>query len=140
MSQQLSWIERPPPKRQVGGSNPLWDAKKKAPLRVLFSMINDIRSLNGRNPSLMDEITCDEIRFADYFLSYKKAESTKMCFLLFGGAQGTCRLLRLRLAHYWLGDRCFATVPASPLFAKNSSPNCFLNAQTLSGSNPLFII
>jgi len=28
------------------------------------------------------------------------------------------------------------SVPASPLFAKNSSPNCFLNAQTLSGSSP----
>lgn len=28
------------------------------------------------------------------------------------------------------------SVPASPLFAKNSSLNCFLNAQTLSGSSP----
>ena len=28
------------------------------------------------------------------------------------------------------------SVPASPLFTKNSSPNCFLNAQTLSGSSP----
>lgn len=27
------------------------------------------------------------------------------------------------------------SVPASPLFAKNSSLNCFLNAQTLSGSS-----
>ena len=27
------------------------------------------------------------------------------------------------------------SVPASPLFAKNSSPDCFLNAQTLSGSH-----
>ena len=42
-------------------------------------MINDIRSLNGRNPSLMDEI-----RFADYFLSYKKQKAQKcaFCFLV----------------------------------------------------------
>lgn len=32
------------------------------------------------------------------------------------------------------------SVPASPLFAKNSSLNCFLNAGTLSGSNPLIFI
>jgi len=35
-----------------------------------------------------------------------------------------------------LNDRCVATVPVSPLLAKNISPNCFLNAHTLSGSNP----
>ena len=29
-SRQLSWIERPPPKRQAGGSNPLRDAKSFA--------------------------------------------------------------------------------------------------------------
>lgn len=53
---------------------------------------------------------------------------------IFGGDGGSRRLLRLCLAYFWLGDRCFATVPASPLFAKNSSPNCFIYAQTLSGS------
>ena len=30
-----------------------------------------------------------------------------------------------------------ATVPVSPLLAKNSPPDCFLNAQTFSGSSPL---
>ena len=29
-----------------------------------------------------------------------------------------------------------ATVPVSPLLAKNSPPDCFLNAQTFSGSSP----
>ena len=32
------------------------------------------------------------------------------------------------------------SVPASPLLAKNSSLNCFLNAQTLSGSSPLTVL
>ena len=36
----------------------------------------------------------------------------------------------------WLADRCRATVPVSPLIAKNSPQDCFLNAQTLSGSSP----
>lgn len=31
------------------------------------------------------------------------------------------------------------SVPVSPLFAKNNSLNCFLNAQTLSGSTPVYI-
>ena len=56
-----------------------------------------------------------------------------------GRGDRTCRLLRLRLAYLWLADRCFATVPVSPLFAKNSPPDCFLNAQTFSGSSPLQI-
>ena len=30
----------------------------------------------------------------------------------------------------------FTTVPVSPLLAKNSPPDCFLNAQTLTGSSP----
>ena len=32
------------------------------------------------------------------------------------------------------------SVPVSPLFAKNSSTNCFLNAQTLTGSSPFYSI
>ena len=36
----------------------------------------------------------------------------------------------------WLADRCRATVPGSPLLAKNSPQDCFLDAQTLSGSSP----
>ena len=59
--------------------------------------------------------------------------------VLSGRGDRTCRLLRLRLAYLWLADRCFATVPVSPLFAKNSPPDCFLNAQTFSGSSPLQI-
>ena len=54
----------------------------------------------------------------------------------FGCGGGTDRLLRLRLAYYRLADRCVATVPVSPLLAKNSPPDCFLNAQTFSGSSP----
>ena len=49
----------------------------------------------------------------------------------------SCRLLRLRLAYWWLVDHCRAMVPASPLFAKNSSLNCFLNAKTLAGQEVL---
>lgn len=30
-----------------------------------------------------------------------------------------------------------ATVPTSPLFAKNSPPDCFINAKTFSGSSPV---
>ena len=30
MSQYLSWIEGPPPKRNAVGSNPIWDAKNNA--------------------------------------------------------------------------------------------------------------
>ena len=40
---------------------------------------------------------------------------------------GIERLLRLRLAYYTLG------INASRLFAKNSPPDCFLNAKTLPG-------
>ena len=50
---------------------------------------------------------------------------------------GLDRLLRLRLTYYRLVDRCVATVPASPLLAKNSPPDCFLNAQTFSGPSPV---
>ena len=32
-----------------------------------------------------------------------------------------------------LGDRCFATVPASDFVAKNSPPDCFLTQLTLLG-------
>ena len=43
---------------------------------------------------------------------------------------GIERLLRLRLAYYTLD------INVSRLFAKNNSPNCFLDAKTLSGSIP----
>ncbi len=39
-------------------------------------------------------------------------------------------------APYRFADRCCATVPVSPLLAENSPQDCFLNAQTLSGSSP----
>ncbi len=46
-------------------------------------------------------------------------------------------LPRLRLAYGWLADRnAGISVPGSPLFAENSPPGCFLNAKTLTGSNP----
>ena len=38
-----------------------------------------------------------------------------------------------------LGDRRIATVPASHFATKNSPQDCFLDAQTLSGSSPNFI-
>ena len=44
----------------------------------------------------------------------------------FGARDGTWRLLRLRLACWWLADRRLATVPGSPLLAKNSPQDCFL--------------
>ena len=48
------------------------------------------------------------------------------------GAEGLAACFAL----LWLADRCRATVPVSPLVAKNSPQDCFLNAQTLSGSSP----
>jgi hypothetical protein len=48
------------------------------------------------------------------------------------GAEG----LAVCFALLWLADRCRATVPGSPLVAKNSPQDCFLDAQTLSGSSP----
>lgn len=48
------------------------------------------------------------------------------------GAEG----LAVCFALLWLADRCRATVPGSPLLAKNSPQDCFLDAQTLSGSSP----
>ena len=59
----------------------------------------------------------------------------------FGARDGTGRLRRLRLAYYPLGDpnpTDFGT--RLPLLAKNSPPDCFLNAQTLSGPSPVKII
>ncbi len=59
----------------------------------------------------------------------------------FGARDGTGRLLRLRLAYYPLGDPNPADFGTRlPLLAKNSPPDCFLNAQTLSGSSPVKII
>ena len=48
------------------------------------------------------------------------------------GAEGLAACFAL----LWLADRCRATVPGSPLLAKNSPQDCFLDAQTLSGSSP----
>ena len=45
----------------------------------------------------------------------------------------SCRLLRLRLAYLRMIDHRVATVPNHPLFAKNSTPYCFINAKTLTG-------
>lgn len=68
----------------------------------------------------------------------EKAIPTKRLKLLFGHRKSgevaaSCRLLRLRLAYLRMGDHCYTTVPTHPLFAKNSSPNCFINAKTLTG-------
>ena len=48
------------------------------------------------------------------------------------GAEGLAACFAL----LWLADRCRATVPGSPLLAKNSPQDCFLDAQALSGSSP----
>ena len=52
--------------------------------------------------------------------------------LVLAGAEGLAACFAL----LWLADRCRATVPVSPLLAKNSPQDCFLDAQTLSGSSP----
>ena len=41
---------------------------------------------------------------------------------------------------YVLGDRCFATVPASDFGAKNNSPNCFLHAPHPLGLQVLILL
>ena len=51
--------------------------------------------------------------------------------LVLAGAEGLAACFAL----LWLADRCRATVTGSPLLAKNSPQDCFLNAQTLSGSS-----
>lgn len=52
--------------------------------------------------------------------------------LVLAGAEGLAACFAL----LWLADHCRATVPGSPLLAKNSPQDCFLDAQTLSGSSP----
>ena len=70
--------------------------------------------------------------FLCLFLNCTKRKQPHICvavsFLV--TRTGIERLLRLRLAYYTLG------INASRLLAKNNSPNCFLNAKTLSGSIP----
>ncbi len=68
---------------------------------------------------------------------HKNKRAVKQLFCFWCGGW-TWRMLRLCLAYYWLDDRCCATVPVSPLIAKNSSPNCFLYALTLTGSSPFY--
>ena len=62
----------------------------------------------------------------------KKKEPHFCDSFLLAGAEGLAACFAL----LWLADRCRATVPGSPLLAKNSPQDCFLNAQTLSGSSP----
>ena len=64
-------------------------------------------------------------------ISLKKALPKKCFFLVTrtGSRAASLRLARLPNATH--------SVPASPLFAKNSSQDCFLHTQTLSGSIPL---
>ena len=72
---------------------------------------------------------------------HQKKNDTLLGVAFFGARDGTGRLRRLRLAYYPLGDpnpTDFGT--RLPLLAKNSPPDCFLNAQTLSGPSPVFII
>ena len=63
---------------------------------------------------------------------YRKREPHFCDSFLLAGAEGLAACFAL----LWLADRCRATVPGSPLLAKNSPQDCFLNAQTLSGSSP----
>ena len=68
---------------------------------------------------------------------HQKKNDTLLGVAFFGARDGTGRLRRLRLAYYPLGDpnpTDFGT--RLPLLAKNSPLDCFLNAQTLSGSSP----
>ena len=70
-----------------------------------------------------------------------KKNDTLLGVAFFGARDGTGRLRRLRLAYYPLGDPNPADFGTRlPLLAKNSPPDCFLNAQTLSGPSPVFII
>ena len=55
-----------------------------------------------------------------------------LAYFFLAGAEGLAACFAL----LWLADRCRATVPGSPLLAKNSPQDCFLDAQTLSGSSP----
>ena len=63
---------------------------------------------------------------------YRKKEPHFCDSFLLAGTEG----LAVCFALLWLADRCRATVPGSPLVAKNSPQDCFLDAQTLSGSSP----
>ena len=63
---------------------------------------------------------------------YQKKEPHFCDSFLLAGVEGLAACFAL----LWLADRCRATVPVSPLVAKNSPQDCFLNAQTLSGSSP----
>ena len=55
-----------------------------------------------------------------------------LAYFFLAGAEGLAACFAL----LWLADRCCATVPGSPLLAKNSPQDCFLDAQTLPGSSP----
>ena len=71
-----------------------------------------------------------------YFSVVKKQKKTPRIIdnprHFLAGAEG----LAVCFALLWLADHCRATVPGSPLLAKNSPQDCFLDAQTLSGSSP----
>ena len=76
---------------------------------------------------------CDSIQIKGNIINPKKAKekpwnrvATLFQGYIFGARDGTWRLLRLRLACWWLADRRLATVPGSPLLAKNSPQDCFL--------------
>ena len=84
--------------------------------------------ISSTNGGFIPSVRTDLVEIISFCLRQKE--------IISGAGEGTCRMLRLRLAYLWLADRRFATVPVSPLLAKNSPPDCFLNAQTLTGSSP----
>ena len=80
----------------------------------------DAQTLSGSSPN---------------FIAKTKNGHHTASVLFLAGAEGLAACFAL----LWLADRCRATVPGSPLLAKNSPQDCFLNAQTLPGSSPNFI-
>lgn len=71
----------------------------------------------------------------------KKTGTAKAMPVFLVGAEGLGVCCGVALHTYGSSTEILRiSVPASPLFAKNSSLNCFLNAQTLSGSSQLTVL
>lgn len=79
--------------------------------------------------------------FQEFYAQPKNTGTAKRCLYFLAGAEGLGVCCSVALHTYGSATEILRiSVPASPLFAKNSSPNCFLNAQTLSGSSPLTVL
>ena len=96
---------------QVAGSSPVTSSRK-----ALFRI--------GTELSLSSFLTLRPSQGSSPIGLLQKTKRTKLLLRsLIGALQGT-KMLRILVASHW---------DASPLIAKNSPPDCFLNAPTLSG-------